>query len=149
MCNCTERRDAISDAGGWLASKALDGIDWMLGGRLFPHKKRHERTPEEDLAGAIWAIEDRLWREGRGAAPVQEAYRGQIIDITEEGAMPKCDATIKHMIEVGRAWLQANPGKPATAYEVKQIMALAEPQHNALQQSKAICTLLVEFSGKK
>jgi hypothetical protein len=124
MCNCAERASTIFNA-------FFDGINsW--------HLKRLQRQ---------WALEDAKPAEAAYALP-KEILMGELIAI-EEDDMPKCDPTIKHMIEVGRAYLLANPGKPATAYEVKQIMALAEPQHNALQQSKAICSLLIEFSGKK
>lgn len=53
------------------------------------------------------------------------------------------DATVNKMLKAGRAYLQAYPGG-IDDYRLKQAMALAAPEHTALQQQQALLQLRAE-----
>ena len=58
------------------------------------------------------------------------------------------DATPNRMLKAGRAYLQAFPGG-IDDYRLKQAMALAAPEHTALQQQQALLQLRGELAPPK
>ena len=57
-------------------------------------------------------------------------------------------ARVNRMIAAGRRHLQGNPSMTADDYAVKRVMALALPDHTAVEQMEAIGDLRIEFQER-